>query len=65
MRLEQIGPLASEINRYRYVSDTALTMPAMLGACRAAARVTLESSPDTGEGLRNALATMADAASDR
>ena len=61
MRLEQIGPLASEINRYQDVSDTGLAMPAMLGACRAAARVTLESSPDTGEGLRNALAAMADA----
>ena len=61
MRLEQLESLARDIQRYRYVPDTGLAMPAMLGACRAAARVTLESSADTGEGLRNALAAMADA----
>ena len=61
MRLRQLDSLAREIQRYRYVPDTGLAMPAMLGACRAAARVTLESSTDNGEGLRNALAAMADA----
>ena len=61
MRLEQLDPLARNIKRYRYVPDTGLAMLAMLGACRAAARVTLESSADTSDGLRDVLAAMANA----
>ena len=38
MRLKQLDSLAREIQRYRYVPDTGLAMPAMLGACRAAAK---------------------------
>ena len=60
-RLAQLGPLARAINRYRYVADTGLTVAMMLGACRRAARVTLESASDIGERLRNALTALAEA----
>ena len=61
VRLERLDPLAHAINRYRYVPDTGLTTPMMLGACRAAASVTLKSAKDIGEGLKNALTALADA----
>ena len=61
VRLEQLDLLAGAINRYRYVPDTGLTVPMMLGACRAAARVTLQSTADIGDGLRDALTTFAEA----
>ena len=61
VRLEQLDSLARAINRYRYVPDTGLTKPMMLGACRAAAKVTLESTSEIGEGLRNALSELANA----
>ena len=61
VRLEQLDTPAREIRRYRYVPDTGLTIPVMLGACRAAARVTLKSTSDIGEGLRNALIALTEA----
>ena len=60
-RLAQLDPLARAISRYRYVPDTGLTIPMMLGACRRAARVTLESTSDINEGLRSALTALAEA----
>lgn len=60
-RRRKLDLLALEINRYQYVPDTGLTMPIMLGACRAVARVILESAADIGEELRNALVAMVDA----
>lgn len=59
VRLEQLGPLARAINRYRYVRDTGLTVPMILGACRRAAKVTLESANDIGDRLRKALTGLA------
>lgn len=61
VRLEQLDPLASAINRYLYVPDTGLTLPMMLGTCRAAARVTLQSTGEIDDRLRYALAALADA----
>ena len=61
VRLEQLDPLARAINRYRYVPDPGRTVPMMLGACRSAARVTLQSSGEIGDGLRDALTALAEA----
>ncbi|MDE0127421.1 MAG: HEPN domain-containing protein [Bryobacterales bacterium] len=59
-RLAQLGPLARAIKRYRHVADSGLTEDMMLGACRRAARITLESAGDIGERLRNALTALAE-----
>ena len=61
VRLEQLDPLASAINRYLYVPDTGLTLPMMLGTCRAAARVTLQSTGEIDDRLRDALTALAEA----
>ena len=61
VRLEQLDPLARAISRYRYVPDTGRTVPLMLGACRAAARVTLQSTGEIGDELRHALTALVEA----
>ena len=61
VRLDQLEPLARAINRYRYVPDSGRTVPMMLSACRGAARVTLQSSGEIDDGLRNALTAFAEA----
>ena len=61
VRLEQLGPLARAINRYRYVPDTGLNRPLMLGACRAAVAVALQSTGEIDDGLRDALTALAEA----
>ena len=61
VRLKELDPLARAINRYRYVPDPGRTIPMMLSACRGAARVTLESSGEIGDGLRDALTAFAEA----
>ena len=61
VRLEQLEPLARAINRYRYVPDTGLSRPMMLGACRAAATVTLRSTGEIDDRLRDALTALAEA----
>ncbi|WP_419860885.1 hypothetical protein [Candidatus Palauibacter sp.] len=60
-RLEQLRWLASSIERYRYVPDTGLATPAMLGACRAAARAVLGCDVEIAEELRDALEALIDA----
>ena len=61
VRLEQLDPLVRAINRYRYVPDSGLTRPMMLGACQAAARVTLQSTGEMDDRLRDALTALAEA----
>lgn len=61
VRLDKLDPLARAIRRYRYVPDAGLTVPMVLGACLAAARVTLKSSSDIDEGLQSALTALAEA----
>lgn len=61
VRLEKLDPLARAIRRYRYVPDTGLSISMVLGACLAAARVTLKASRDMDEGLQRALTELAKA----
>ena len=60
-RLERLDSLACEIARYRYVPDTGLDKAAMLGACRTAAKVVIDSGAEIAEGLRDAIGVMANA----
>ena len=60
-RLKRLESLACEIDRYRYVPDTGLDKAAMLGACRAAAKVVIDSGAEIAEGLRDAIGAMANA----
>ena len=60
-RLERLELLASDIHRYRYVPDSGLATPAMLGACRAAAKAVLDSGIEIAEELTDALEALSDA----
>lgn len=60
-RLQQLDSLAGKIDRYRYVSDTGLNLAEMLGACRASARVVIDSGIEISDELRNALSEMINA----
>ena len=60
-RLERLDSRARQINRYQYVPDTGLDMATMLGACRAAANVVLDSGAEIAEELRDAIGAMAKA----
>ena len=57
-RLKQLDSLARKIRRYQWVPDTGLNRAAMLGACRASARVVIDSGTEIAEELRIALSEM-------
>lgn len=60
-RLKRLDSLACEIARYQYVPDSGRAKAAMLDACRAAAKIVIDSGAEIAEGLRDAIGAMANA----
>ena len=57
-RLKQLDSLAQKIHRYQWVPDTGLNRDEMLGACRASAKVVLDSGTEIVEELHISLCAM-------